>query len=161
MMKATYPSATSPKQPEVTIDLPEGWKVTPHANAYIAALDPASSPASPTTAYVTIARVASTITLDEAVASAHRAIRRSYPKSELQRVHSGTVGGREAKFAVLSVDGDDLPIAVLHSEVSVLVETGNPEMNYVVQVMCKCNAKVAPEMAPVFANIIKSLTIKN
>jgi len=160
-MKATYPSSTSPKQPEVSIDLPEGWKVNPHANAYIAALDPESSPGSPTTAYVTIARVASTITLDEAVASAHRAIRRSYPKSELQRVHSGTVGGREAKFAVLSVDGDELPIAVMHSEVSVLVETENPEMNYVVQVMCKCNAKVAPEMAPVFANIIKSLTIKN
>ena len=160
-MKATYPSSTSPKQPEVSIDLPEGWKVNPHANAYIAALDPESSPGSPTTAYVTIARVASTITLDEAVASAHRAIRRRYPKSELQRVHSGTVGGREAKFAVLSVDGDELPIAVLHSEVSVLVETENPEMNYVVQVMCKCNAKVAPEMAPVFANIIKSLTIKN
>ncbi|MEY2939848.1 MAG: hypothetical protein RIS58_835, partial [Actinomycetota bacterium] len=32
-------------------------------------------------------------------------------------------------------------------------------MNYVVQVLCKCNAKVAPELAPVFANIIKSLKI--
>lgn len=158
-MKATYPSTTSPRQPDVAIDLPEGWIVSPHANAYIAAHDPNSTPASPSTAYVTIARLRNTITLDEAVASAHRAIRNKFPKSTLQRVHSGNVGDREAKFAVLMIDGPDLPIAVLHSEVSVLVATENPEMNYVVQVLCKCNAKVAPEMAPVFAKIIKSLKI--
>lgn len=158
-MKATYPSTTSPKQPEVAIDLPEGWLVSSHANAYIAAHDPNSSPASPTTVYVTIARLRNTITLDEAVAGAHRAIRNKYPQSSLQRVHSGKVGNRDARFAVLSIDGADLPIAVLHSEVSVLVNTENPEMNYVVQVLCKCNAKVAPETAPLFANIIKSLKI--
>lgn len=158
-MKATYPSAISPKQPEVSIDLPEGWSVRPHANAYIAAHDPNSSPASPTTAFVTIARVKNTVTLDEAVASAHRAIRNKYPQSILQRVHSGKVGDRDARFAVLSIDGAELPIAVLHSEVSVLVNTENPEINYVVQVLCKCNAKVAPETAPIFASIIKSLKI--
>jgi hypothetical protein len=158
-MRAAFPSETSPRHPEVSIDVPDSWSITPHANAYIAAHDPASSPNSPTTAYVTIARVADTITLDEAVASAHRAIRSKYPKSDLQRVHSGTVGGREARFAVMSIDGDDLPIQVLHSEVSVLVPTGNPSLNYVVQVLCKCNAKVAPETAPVFAEIIKSLRI--
>lgn len=158
-MKATFPSDTSPKHPEVSIDLPDSWTVTSHANAYIAAHDPASSPSSPTTAYVTIARVASENTLDEAVAGAHRAIRNKHPRSTLQRVHSGHVGSREARFAVIAIDGDDLPIQVLHSEVSVLVPTENPSMNYVVQVLCKCNAKVAPETAPVFADIIKSLHI--
>ena len=158
-MKASFPSEVSPQLPGVSIDLPEGWVIQPHANAYVSALDPNSTPASPTTVYVTIARVTSSITLDEAVASAHRAIRRKYPKSTLQRVHSGKVGNRDARFAVLSIDGADLPIAVLHSEVSVLVNTENPEMNYVVQVLCKCNAKVAPETAPIFANIIKSLKI--
>lgn len=158
-MKATFPSTTSPRHPEVSIDLPDTWTVAPHANAYIAAHDPASSPASPTTAYVTIARVASDITLDEAVAGAHRAIRRQHPRSALQRVHSGHVGDRDARFAVIAIDGDDLPIKVLHSEVSVLVPTENPSMNYVVQVLCKCSAKVATETAPVFADIIKSLRI--
>ncbi|MFZ9867540.1 MAG: LpqN/LpqT family lipoprotein [Ilumatobacteraceae bacterium] len=160
-MKATFPSDISPQHPEVSIDLPDTWIVAPHANAYIAAHDPSSSPNSPTTAYVTIARVASDITLDEAVASAHRAIKSKYPKSALQRVHSGTVGGKDAKFAVISIDGKDLPIQVLHSEVSVLVATENPSMNYVVQVLCKCSAKAAPATAPVFAEIIKSLRINN
>lgn len=158
-MKATFPSNVSPQHPGVSIDLPDTWIVTPHANAYIAAHDPASSPNSPTTAYVTIARVSSEITLDEAVASAHRAIKSKYPKSALQRVHSGTVGGRDAKFAVIAIDGEDLPIQVLHSEVSVLVPTENPSMNYVVQVLCKCSAKAATTTAPVFADIIKSLRI--
>lgn len=158
-MKATFPSDTSPRHPEVTIDLPDTWIVTPHANAYIAAHDPASSPSSPTTAYVTIARVANDITLDEAVAGAHRAIRSKHSRSTLQRVHSGHVGDNEARFAVIAIDGDDLPIQVLHSEVSVLVPTRNPSMNYVVQVLCKCSAKAAPETAPVFADIIKSLRI--
>jgi hypothetical protein len=76
-------------------------------------------------------------------------------------VHSGTVGGKDAKFAVISIDGKDLPIQVLHSEVSVLVATENPSMNYVVQVLCKCSAKAAPATAPVFAEIIKSLRINN
>lgn len=160
-MKATFPSDTSPQHPRVSIDLPDTWIVTPHANAYIAAHDPSSSPSSPTTAYVTIARVANTITLDEAVASAHRAIKAAHPQSALQRVHSGTVGGRDARFAVISIDSSDLPIQVLHSEVSVLVPTENPSMNYVVQVLCKCNAKVAPETAPIFADIIKSLQVGN
>ena len=158
-MKASFPSEVSPQLPRVSIEVPDGWSVTPHANAYIAAHDPLSSPNSPTTAFVTIARVSNDISLDEAVASAHRAIIRTHDRSTLQRVHSGKVGDHEAKFAVISIDGSKLPIPMLHSEASVLVPTNNPNMNYVVQVLCKCNAKVAPELAPVFANIIKSLKI--
>jgi hypothetical protein len=159
MMKAAYPSDVSPAHPHVALELPDTWAVRPHANAVIAAHDPASSPNSPTTVHVTMARVVSTISLDEAVASAHKAIRRKYPESDLQRVHAGTVDGKEARFAVLSISGKDLPITVFHSEASVLVPTATPDMNYVIQVLCKCSAKAAPEQAPIFATIISSLKI--
>ena len=159
MMKAAYPSDVSPAHPHVALELPDTWVVRPHANAVIAAHDPASSPNSPTTVHVTMARVVSTISLDEAVASAHKAIRRKYPESDLQRVHAGTVDGKEARFAVLSISGKDLPITVFHSEASVLVPTATPDMNYVIQVLCKCSAKAAPEQAQIFANIISSLKI--
>lgn len=158
-MKAAYPSDVSPAHPHVALELPDTWVVRPHANAVIAAHDPASSPNSPTTVHVTMARVVSTISLDEAVASAHKSIRRKYPESDLQRVHAGTVDGKEARFAVLSISGKDLPITVFHSEASVLVPTATPDMNYVIQVLCKCSAKAAPEQAPIFANIISSLKI--
>jgi hypothetical protein len=158
-IKASYPSDVSPAHPHVAVDLPDGWIVRPHANAIIAAHDPTSSPNSPTTVYVTLSRVASTITLDEAVAAAHSAIRRKYPESALQRVHSGTVDAKDARFAVLSIRGGKLATTVFHSEVSVLVPTATHDMNYVVQVLCKCSAKASTEIAPVFADIIRSLKI--
>lgn len=158
-MRAEYPGPHSPALPSVGIDIPDGWTLKPHANAVIAAFDPASPVLGRTTVYVTAGRLVGDTTLDEVVAKSHSEVKRRFPESELEFTKHGKVAGHEARFSVMTVRASQFPVPLFQTETSILVPTPDPGVNHVVQLLCKCAATNAKELSPVFSAILKSLTI--
>ena len=158
-MRAEYPGPFSPPLPAVSVDIPDGWTLKPHANALIAAFDPNSPVLGRTTMYVTAGRLVGGTSLDEVVAKGHASLRGRYPDSELELTKHGTAGGHEARFSVITVRGAEFPSPLFQTETSILVPSAVPEVSHVVQLLCQCAATTAKEMSPVFSAILKSLSI--
>lgn len=158
-MRAEYPSRTSPRQPEVSIDIPDSWTVKPHANAIVAAFDPSTPVGARTTVYVTIGRIVGDVTLEEVVAKGHAALRSKFPETVIESTRIGTAAGHPAKFVAMTIKSPEFPVPLFQTETTVSVPTENPEVHYLVQVLCKCSGSAARDLSSVFTSVIKSLRV--
>lgn len=158
-MKAQHPSSVSPRHPHVSAEIPDHWTLKPHANAVIAAFDPTTAVGARTTMYVTVGRIVGDVTMEEVVAKGHAALMTKFPGAVVESSSPGMVAGHPAQFVAMTVNSPEFPVTLFQTETTVCVPTENPEVRHLVQVLCKCSGLAARELAPVFASIVRSLTI--
>ena len=159
-MRAEHPSRMSPRHPEVSVEIPDTWTMKPHANAVIAAFDPSTPVGARTTMYVTVGRIIGNVTPEEIVARGHAALQTKFPGATVETSRAGTAAGHPAQFVAMTITAPEFPVTLFQTETTVCVPTENPDVQYLVQVLCKCSGLAARELSPVFTSIVRSLVIK-